>query len=204
MVTRAGVTTALTVLMAVSAIPYPTTDIVLAAPAALDASFRDLPSTVRAGDSLSVQVGVPSCATCDGAITYRDGAVQKLDSLTENNGRCRWNLIVLSNARRGSADVTVNVNKDSDQATLEASLDVTRRGDDVNATFHDLPGIVQRNDNVDLRVDVDDGAGAWAPSSTTTAAPRPSPPRSSSAIAAAGRSPFRQTPPTARPAWSSG
>ena len=66
---------------------------------------------------------------------------------------------MLSNARRGSADVTVNVNKDSDQATLEASLDVTRRGDDVNATFHDLPGIVQRNDNVDLRVDVDDGAG---------------------------------------------
>jgi len=148
----------LAAVVAAGAIPHPTVNTALAAPAALDASFRDLPSTVRAGDVLSVQVSAPSGASCDGTITYRDGAVQNLDPLNESGGRCRWNLTVLSNARRGTADIAVNVKKDDDQATIEASIEVTRRGDDVMALFHDLPGTVRRGDDVTLRVDVDSGA----------------------------------------------
>jgi hypothetical protein len=150
--------TALAALVAFSLLLPPTAGVAVAAPAALAVAFRDLPTSVRAGSALTVQVGVSSGATCDGTITYRDGVVQKLDSLGESDGRCRWNPTVPDDARRGNADIVVNAHQDSDVATVTASIDVTRQNDDIEASFHELPGTVRRADEVTLRVDVDDGA----------------------------------------------
>jgi len=131
---------------------------VVAAPASLDASFRDLPASLQAGDVLSIQVVVPSGASCDGAVTYRDGLSLPFDGVKENNGRCRWDTSVPPDARRGTADIVVNVKKDSDKLTLRASFEVTRQGDTISATFNDLPEAVKRNDGVSIRVHVGDGA----------------------------------------------
>lgn len=114
---------------------------------------------MRAGTTFNVQVGVPSGASCDGTITYRDGVVQNLDTLTEVDGRCRWNPTVPDDARRGNADVTVIAHQDTEQVSVTASIEITRQGDDLEASFHELPGTVRRSDEVTLRVDVDDGAG---------------------------------------------
>jgi hypothetical protein len=155
---RATASTALAALVACSLMLPPTTGVVMAAPAALGVSFRDLPASVRAGAILSVQVGVSSGATCDGTIVYRDGDTQKLDSTSESDGRCRWNPTVPEDARRGGADITVNAHQDDDLATVTASIDVTRQDDDIEASFHELPGTVRREDEVAIRVDVDDNA----------------------------------------------
>src|SRR4051812_49544077 len=111
LVARLGATAMLATMVAAAmvaagVIPHPTVDTAMAAPAALDAALRDLPSSIRAGDVLTVQVSAPSGAACDGVITYRDGASQNLDSLNESGGRCRWELTGLSDARRGAADIT--------------------------------------------------------------------------------------------------
>jgi hypothetical protein len=148
----------LAVLITLSLIWPPTTGVVMAAPALLSGSFRDLPSSVRAGANLNVQVSAPSGTTCDGAITFRDGAVQKLDALNENEGRCRWNPTIPDTARRGTAYIDVNVHQDSDVSTVEASIEITRQDDDIEASFHELPGTVRRTDDVTVRVDVDDNA----------------------------------------------
>lgn len=155
---RGGASAALAVLMAFGLIAPPTTGVVMAAPAAQSASFRDLPGSVRAGGVLTVQVGVAGGASCDGTITYRDGDIQKLDQIKENDGRCRWTPMVPTNARRGNAEIVVNVQQDADLTTIQASIEVTRQGDDVLASFHELPGTVRRSDDVTLRVDVDDSA----------------------------------------------
>jgi hypothetical protein len=131
---------------------------VVAAPAFYEASFRDLPASVRTGDILTVQLNVSSGSTCDGSITYRDGAVQKLDSMQESGGRCRWDKTVPTDARRGTADIVATAHKGSEQATLQASIEVIRRADDLDASFNDLPGIAKRNETVSIRVDVSDGA----------------------------------------------
>src|SRR5689334_20802927 len=75
----------LAALLAFSVLLPPTASVVMAAPAALAVSFRDLPASARAGSALSIQVGVSSGATCDGTITYRDGVIQKLDSIGESD-----------------------------------------------------------------------------------------------------------------------
>lgn len=147
----------LAALLAFSLLLPPTAGVVMAAPAALAVSFRDLPASARAGSALTIQVGVSSGATCDGTITYRDGVVQKLESIGESDGRCRWNPTVPDDARRGNADIVVNAHQDSDVATVTASIDVTRQNDDIEASFHELPGTVRRSDEVTLRVDVDEG-----------------------------------------------
>jgi hypothetical protein len=155
---RGAASTVLAALTAFSLLVPPTGGVVMAAPAEQSASFRDLAASVRAGGILTVQVGVASGASCDGTITYRDGDIQKLDSVKESDGRCRWTPTIPSNARRGNADITVNVHQDADQTTISASIDVTRQDDDVVASFHALPGTVRRGDEVNLRVDVDEGA----------------------------------------------
>jgi hypothetical protein len=157
-VRRVTASTALAALVGFSLLLPPTAGVVVAAPAALAVSFRDLPASARAGSVFTVQVGVSSGATCDGTITYRDGVVQKLDSLGETDGRCRWNPTVPDDARRGNADIAVNAHQDDDVVTVTASFDVTRQSDDITASFHETPGTVRRSDDVTVRVDVDDGA----------------------------------------------
>jgi hypothetical protein len=155
---RGAASAVLAALTAFSLMAPPTAGVVMAAPAAQSASFRDLPASVRAGGILTVQVGVATGTSCDGTITYRDGDVQKLDQVKESDGRCRWTPMIPTNARRGNADITVNVHQDADLATIQASIDITRQDDDIEASFHALPGIVRRGDDVAIRIDVDDGA----------------------------------------------
>jgi hypothetical protein len=134
-----------------------TTVLVNAAPGAFEASFRDLPSSVRTGDILTVQVDTAPGTTCDGTITYR-GTVQTLSPVTESDRRCRWDVTVPGEARRGTADIRVSLVNGADQATIEASFDVTSRGDDVDASFRYLPGSARRGEAISIRVDVTDGA----------------------------------------------
>jgi hypothetical protein len=155
---RGAASIALTALTAFSLMVPPTAGVVMAAPAAQSASFRDLPASARAGGILTLQVGVPTGASCNGTITYRDGDIQKLDQIKESDGRCRWTPLVPSNARRGTAEIDVNVQQDADLTTIEASIEITRQDDDIEAIFHELPGTVRRSDEVTLRADVDDGA----------------------------------------------
>lgn len=155
---RGAASAALAVLTTFGLMAPPTAGVVMAAPAAQSASFRDLPASIRAGGVLTVQVGVAAGASCDGAITYRDGEIQKLDQVKESDGRCRWTPTVPTNARRGNAEIAVNVHQDGDLSTILADIEITRQGDDILASFHELPGTVRRSDEVTLRVDVDESA----------------------------------------------
>jgi hypothetical protein len=150
--------TATVLLTTTASFPSPGTTVALAAPAMLSAAFRDLPASVRAGDPLAVQVAVPSNATCDGVVTFRDSERLKLDTRDEVAGRCRWDVTVPTSARRGTADIDVTVRRDSEQTTVSASLQVTARGDDLEVSFHDLPAAVRRGDEVTVRADVTDGS----------------------------------------------
>lgn len=150
---------AVTMILTVSAsVQSPVAGVAYAAPAALSASFRDLPSSVRAGNILAIQVTVPSGTTCDGIVTYRDSHQTKLDQRNEGSGRCRWDITVPSDTRRGTADIDVTARRDSDQTSIAASIEVTSRGDDIEATFKNLPSAARRGDSVGIRVDVSDGA----------------------------------------------
>src|SRR5215207_219919 len=122
---RGAASIALTALTAFSLMVPPTAGVVMAAPAAQSASFRDLPASARAGGILTVQVGVPAGASCDGTVTYRDGDIQKLDQTKESEGRCRWTPMVPANARRGTAEIAVNVQQDADLTTVAASIEIT-------------------------------------------------------------------------------
>jgi hypothetical protein len=132
--------------------------VALAAPAALSAAFRDLPSSIRAGDVLGIQVSVPGGATCDGTIIYRDGNRQKLDSRNESGSRCRWDITVPVDTRRGTADIDVNVKRDAEQSSITASIEVSSRGDDIEIAFDDLPAAARRGDEITIRTDVTDGS----------------------------------------------
>jgi hypothetical protein len=141
-----------------AATSQPAAQVAVAAPAAYDASFQNLPTSVRAGDALAVQVGVPSGSTCDGNVAYRDGTATKLISTNESNGRCRWDIVVPTDARRGTADISVTAKKSSDQTTIQASFEVTRDVDVMNASFHDVPELAKRGETVTIRADVSDGS----------------------------------------------
>jgi hypothetical protein len=131
---------------------------ITAAPLGFEASFRDLPATVRAGDLLTVVVDTASGTTCQGTITYRGGAVQTLDSVTEIEHRCRWDVTVPSEARRGTADIRVTLSEDTEQETIEASVDVLSRGDEIDAAFRRLPGVARRGEQIPIVLDVSEGA----------------------------------------------
>jgi len=141
--------------LAATIIPSPATGLVYAS---ISASFRDLPASVRAGDILAVQVGVPNGSTCEGTITYRDGGRQKLEQRNEGSGRCRWDITVPTDTRRGTSDIDVTIRRDGEQTTITASIEVVSRGDDVDAGFNNLPESARRGDQVTIRVDVSDGS----------------------------------------------
>ena len=63
-----------------------------------------------------------------------------------------------SGARRGTADIDVTIRRDNEQSTISASFQVVSRGDDIDASFHELPAAVRRGDGVTLRADVTDGS----------------------------------------------
>ena len=137
----------------------PAFGMVSAAPVAFEASFRDLPGSVRAGDVLTVQVDTQASATCDGTITYRGGATQTLAKVAERDRRCRWDVTVPEATRRGTADVAVRlVREGEDETTIAAGVEVTSRGDEVDAKLRALPGTARRGEEVSIRLDVADGA----------------------------------------------
>ena len=130
----------------------------VAAPASLETAFRDLPATVRTGDILKVQVDAPDQAVCDGNISYRDNSIQKLAELKENDGRCRWDIIVPDITRRGEADVTVTVKDDGSQVTVSATVMVVRRSDSAGITLKELPGSAKRDGRFTISLEVPDKA----------------------------------------------
>lgn len=144
--------------MAVVAVPLPGAGIASAAPAMLEAAFRDLPLSVRTGDALKVQVDVPGDASCSGLITYRDNSTQKLPEITEDDHRCRWDIIVPDETRRGEADIDVTVNDGGKQGVLSATFGVVRRSDDLGVVLREMPGTVKRDAGFTIRIDVGDDA----------------------------------------------
>lgn len=129
-----------------------------AAPAALTATFRDLPVAVRTGESLRVMLDVPGGSVCDGVIVYRDNASQILAPVNADDDRCRWDVIVPDGTRRGEADVTVVVKSGNEKATFRAFFNVGVRAEDVALVLKDLPGTVKRNSQFTIRIDVPDKA----------------------------------------------
>jgi hypothetical protein len=128
----------------------------IAVAADIQAAFRDLPQSVLTGDLLKVEVDTPDDATCDGSIVYRDNTQQKLKSIEETEGRCRWSVIVPENVRRGEADVYVTVNHKEERTTLRSTFDVARGVDDVGVVLRELPGNVKRLSDFSIRLDVPD------------------------------------------------
>src|SRR3954465_12344981 len=95
---------------------------VAAASDSLAIELRDLPASVRAGDGLRVLVDVPSGSVCEGLITYRDNTTQTLSQTHQDDGRCKWDVVVPDPTRRGEADLAVTVKKGTAQAKLAATF----------------------------------------------------------------------------------
>jgi hypothetical protein len=129
---------------------------IAAASDSLAIQLRDLPTSVRAGDSLRVIVDVPDDTVCDGLITYRDNTTQTLSQVKQDNDRCQWDVVVPDAVRRGEADLNVTVNKGTQQAKIWATFDVSRRSDDIGLTLKKLPGAVKRNSDFSIRINVPD------------------------------------------------
>ncbi len=146
------------VLTAAVVVPQSGARTAAAAPASLEATFRDLPTSVRTGDSLRVLLDVPDASVCDGSIVYRDNSNQALPSVNSDNNRCRWDVIVPNGTRRGEADVTVTVKSGNDKSTFRAHFNVGLRAEDVALVLKDLPGSVKRNSTFTIRIDVPDKA----------------------------------------------
>jgi hypothetical protein len=138
-------------------VPNPGAGIAVAA-SSLAVAFRDLPASVRAGDSLRVIVDAPGGSMCDGLITYRDNSTQTLTQIKEEDGRCRWDIVVPDATRRGEADIDVKVRRNTQESDLTATIDVGRRTDDVGLVLKKLPGAVRRNNDFSVRIEVPDKA----------------------------------------------
>src|SRR3954451_22498852 len=108
-----------TVLMTVAVmVPHAGAGIAAAASDPLAIELRDLPASVRAGDSLRVLVDVPDGVLCEGLITYRDNTTQTLSQIGRDDDRCRWDVVVPDSTRRGEADLAITVKKDTQTAKL--------------------------------------------------------------------------------------
>lgn len=153
-----AVALATVLLTAAAIVPGLGARIAVAAPASLAVAFRDLPASVRAGDSLRVVVDAPDGALCDGSIVYRDNSTQMLSQVKEEDGRCRWDVVVPDGIRRGEADIEATVRYKDEQATVTAVFDVGRRTDDVGLILKRLPGEVKRNSEFSVRIQVPDKA----------------------------------------------
>lgn len=147
---------AATVILTVVDIPRLGAGLAVVEAASLRAAFRDLPVTVLTGEILRVELDVPNGSLCDGSVVYRDNSVQKLEQIKEDDGGCRWSVIVPENVRRGEADVFVTVNYKDQRNTLSATLDVVRGVDDIGVAIRELPGSVRRNSELTIRLDVPD------------------------------------------------
>ena len=139
-------------------VPMGGADTAAAAPASLIAAFRDLPSTVRTGDMLKVQVDAPDQATCDGSVVYRDNSVQMLETLKESDGRFRWDIIVPEITRRGEADVSVTIKTTDEQSSIVATVMVVRRSDATGIVLKELPGGAKRDAKFVVALEVPDNA----------------------------------------------
>lgn len=141
-----------------AAVVVPVSGASTAAAASIDTAFRDLPTSVRTGDILKVQVDVPDQATCVGSIIYRDNSEQKLKELKEQDGRCRWDVIVPDVTRRGEADVSVTIRDGDVQAMLSATVMVVRRSDTVGIELKELPASAKRGGGFNIAIGVPDNA----------------------------------------------
>lgn len=146
------------VLTAAVVVPQSGAGTATAAPASLEATFRDLPTAVRTGDSLRVLLDVPDASMCEGSILYRDNSTQPLPSIDSDDDRCRWDVIVPTATRRGEADLTVSVKRGDDERTFRAHFTVGLRAEDIGLVLQDLPGSVKRNNEFTIRIDVPDKA----------------------------------------------
>ncbi|MCC7371255.1 MAG: hypothetical protein IT306_22755 [Chloroflexi bacterium] len=141
-----------------AAVVVPVSGASTAAAASIDAAFRDLPTSVRTGDMLKVQVDVPDQATCVGSIIHRDNTEQKLKELKESDGRCRWDVIVPDVTRRGEADVAVTIRDGDVQTILSATVMVVRRSDTVGIELKELPASTKRGGGYTINISVPDNA----------------------------------------------
>ncbi|MGE3267755.1 MAG: hypothetical protein AB7P40_03335 [Chloroflexota bacterium] len=122
------------------------------------AAFQDLPGTVRRDGTLPLRVLVPGGASCKGEVQFRSADNAKLEEDHEQNGVCRWSIIVPKETKRGDNDVQVTVKADGDEQTIHAIINVDDSSDDVDASFKDLPTSIKRGDDLEVRVTVPDGS----------------------------------------------
>src|SRR5205823_4843474 len=83
--------------------------------------IKDLAPTVRGGGAFIIRALVPKDATCSGSVVYH-GASQSLAERTESDGECVWTAQVPADARSGTAEVSIKVQKDNDSTTTIAGL----------------------------------------------------------------------------------
>src|SRR5436190_1318191 len=111
-------------LLLAMALSGPALGVAIAAPAAFEASFRDLPGSARRGEQVSIRVDVTDGATCQGSIIYDDGRSQALTTQTASRQRCRWDVVVAADAPYGPARVALTVTQGTGQTTLMGSFEI--------------------------------------------------------------------------------
>lgn len=128
-------------------------------PADVDASFKDLPASIRRGDDLEVRVSVPDGASCYGEVTFDDGARRVLDRQAEKRDRCLWSVGVASQTPRGPAVIRVVVDDHGIQTSLTANVMVDGREDDpLTGFWGNVPKQATRGEKFEIAVNVASGS----------------------------------------------
>ncbi|MFN8635088.1 MAG: hypothetical protein U0893_14625 [Chloroflexota bacterium] len=116
--------------------------------------LKDLPGSVKRNSKFTIRLDVPDKATCQGQVKYEDGKIQPLDTHTEDNEECRWEVTVPADVDRGTATLTITVTQDGRPTTIMSSFDVSRGTNDADllVAFQDLPTTVRRDSQFTVRV----------------------------------------------------
>jgi hypothetical protein len=127
---------------------------------AVSLQLKDLPGTVKRNSTFTIRLDVPDKVTCQGLIRYEDGKVQSLDSRSEDNDECRWEVTVPGDVDRGTAIVTITVIQDGRPTTITSSFDVSRGTEDPELliAFQNLPSVVHRDGLLPIEVLVPSGS----------------------------------------------
>ena len=83
-----------------------------------EVGFGDLPITVEAGQSFTVQVQAPGGAACAGRIAYPNGQWQSLDEAGTRIGGCAWDVTVPVGTRPGSLVLTADIGRSGQGRTV--------------------------------------------------------------------------------------
>lgn len=90
--------------------------------------FKDVPSSVKQGETLRIKIETEKSAECEGTIEFKDGEEEDFDSeKASSKGECQMEVKIPSNAKEGKATIKVKVVKDDDEAEEEEEIDIKKK-----------------------------------------------------------------------------